>query len=89
MSIKNLTFRRVLDPDKLIAMTYWHTTFGGRKVESPQLWSRARIRKPTACISCLSVYYDGASMFRPMTNLDNRMHRICGRCMRAIVGGQL
>jgi hypothetical protein len=46
-----------------------------------QLWSAITLRKSKACFVCEIVMPRGAPAYRPITNGDNRMDRLCVRCV--------
>ena len=45
-----------------------------------QIWTRAKIRKSHTCVIC-NQKFSKTEMYRPITNLSNRMKRICIDCM--------
>lgn len=47
-----------------------------------QVFTACRLRKKTRCCVCYAVLKPGAEAFRPVTNGNNRMDRICGQCVR-------
>ncbi len=44
-----------------------------------QVFTRARLRVKRTCPICRCVIAPGAMAYRPITNGDNRCHRICAR----------
>lgn len=48
--------------------------------EGRQVWSRCRARKAHACRNCLVAIAIGQRLYRPLTNQNNRMDRICVAC---------
>lgn len=49
-----------------------------------QLWTLVRLRKPVQCVRCNDGLAKGASAFSPITNGQNRMKRLCLRCVSAM-----
>lgn len=62
--------------EKWSERVYGLTTDHGR-----QLWTRIALRKPAACWSCGTALEPRDSAYRPITNADNRMHRLCRACV--------
>lgn len=50
---------------------------------SKQFWCKCKIREIKTCKYC-KIELKGKSAFRPVTNLGNRMMRICEACMESI-----
>lgn len=47
-----------------------------------QLWVICKVRKQHECVGCRKSFSAGSKMYRPLTNLSNRMRRLCGFCIR-------
>ena len=45
------------------------------------VWSIVKLRKSSRCAECKEPLAVGAMAFRPLTNGNNRMDRLCGRCV--------
>jgi hypothetical protein len=48
-----------------------------------QVWTLAFMRKKHVCRVCKQEIVSGAKAYRPITNSDNRYHRICPECIAA------
>lgn len=61
---------------KLVALA--HPRYG------QQLWVMSVSRKPWSCTCCRGPISKGLDCWRPLTNLYNRMKRICPICLQAL-----
>lgn len=51
---------------------------------SGMVWVRVRSRKAHKCRDCRTDILKGTDTFRPLTNGNNRMRRLCIPCVKAI-----
>jgi predicted P-loop ATPase len=51
------------------------------------VWSRCKVVKPFTCKISGKAFESGVTAYRPMTNTKNRMHRIAGSSILAIISG--
>lgn len=51
-----------------------------------QVWTMCKARKVHTCHECDHPMKKGVHLYRPQTNGDNRMHRICRFCMITLCG---
>lgn len=52
----------------------------------PKIWTECTVRKEHNCIVCDGKIVIGQRAHRPITNGNNRMHRICPDCILKIRG---
>ena len=48
------------------------------------IWTVCRVRKAHKCWDCRADIPKGAKAFRPLTNGDRRMYRLCQPCLESI-----
>lgn len=51
------------------------------------VWSRCKVVKPFTCKISGKAFGSGVTAYRPMTNTKNRMHRIAGASILALLSG--
>jgi hypothetical protein len=51
------------------------------------VWSRCKVVKPFTCKISGKAFESGVTAYRPMTNTKNRMHRIAGSSILALISG--
>jgi hypothetical protein len=52
-----------------------------------QVWTVVKIRKRNYCRICDKIFESKSVMYRPITNLSNRMVKYCASCMDKVILG--